>query len=546
MTHEMEESPLTKAHDHARAAANATHQSETTVAVNEHTLAAGEFAKAAEHTTSIEALRTLDLLQEHHQLLSELLKLPLSRQAQPAEGEDKQASDTTAGPVAEDAPARSEQSGISADSAKSAAPPSLAQKKRYPAGRPTTSSIATSLASARGIKSRNRSHLVPPSVTNDQAPGNLEVLSPRKEGSQLKMQNVLDQNGRPGWVPPTAGSPRTDTHRKKDQEVLRKLPEEQTATSEDGYSRFYNTFGTWINRLSAPLAFAGLPLIAEEPAATSPEQPPEPPAATEKATSSSSSSSRRSKYKAPASIAEPDLSKIYSRATMRAISASGGNPNESFYVVPTSGHTMSYANILSYADKEKRRLEASLHSGGDMSLIEEDEEDFVDARESPSAPTSPLLRRRAGGSRSSRPAAPPSKTVEELALENKGLKDMLDKLSRRLHAFEASAQNSTLALAESMRFMRPGSPHQSLGGGDDAAALRSKNRELENQVASAMQRMEELEKEHQKMERTVFKYREKWEQLKAGAKARREAQSGTAGAGAANAERGEGKELDES
>ncbi|ROT40620.1 hypothetical protein SODALDRAFT_321931 [Sodiomyces alkalinus F11] len=556
----MEESPLTKAHDHARAAASATHQTETTVAINEHTLAAGEFAKAAEHTTSVEALRTLELLQEHHQRLSELLKLPLHRQAQPAEGHDKHASETTAGPVTEDAPAKSEQSGTSADSAKYAVPPSLTQKKRYPAGRPTTSSIATSLASARGIRSRNRGHPVPPSVTNDQAPGSLEV-SPRKDGPQLTMQDVLDQNGRPGWVPPTAGSPRTDTHWKKEQEApLRKSSEEQTGASEDGYSRFYNTFGTLINRLSAPLAFAGLPLIAEESStATSQEQLSDPPTATAKATSSASSSSfsssRRNKHKAPPSIAEPDLSKIYSRATMRAISANGGNPNESFYVVPTSGHTMSYANILSYADKEKRRLEASLHSGGDLSLIDEDEDDFVDARESPSGPPSPTLRRRTGGGRS-RPAAsgtPPSKTVEELALENKSLKDMLDKLSRRLHAFEASAQNSSLALAESMRFMRPGSPLQSHGGsaaaagGDDAAALRLKNKELERQVESAIQRMEELEREHQKMERTIFKYREKWEQLKAGAKARRVAQSGTASVdNAANAARGEEKESGES
>lgn len=510
--------------------------------MNEHTLAAGEFAKAAEQTTSIEALRTLDLLQEHHQRLADLLKLPLSRQAQPAEGEEKQASDSTAGTDTEDARAKSEQSGPSADSTKSTAPPSLAQKKRYSAGRPTTSSIATSLASARGIRSQNRSHPVPPSFTSDQAPGNLEVMSPRKEGSQLKMQNVLDQNGRPGWVPPTAGSPRTDTHKKKEQETM------QTTTSEDGYSRFYNTFGTLINRLSAPLAFAGLPLIAEEPTATNTEQPSEPPTATEK-TTPSSTSSRRNKHKVPppptpSSIAEPDLSKIYSRATMRAISAGGGNPSESFYVVPTSGHTMSYANILSYADKEKRRLEASLHSGGgggggDMSLIEEDEEDFVDARESPSAPASPVMKRRPGGSRSRQAHAPPSKTAEELALENQSLRDMLDKLSRRLHAFEASAQNSSLALAESMRLMRPGSPLQPIGGGEDAAALRAKNRELENQVASTMQRMEELEREHQKMERTIFKYRDKWEQLKAGAKARREAQNG------ANSGKGEGKESEE-
>ncbi|CRK48772.1 hypothetical protein BN1723_020649, partial [Verticillium longisporum] len=66
---------------------------------------------------------------------------------------------------------------------------------------------------------------------------------------------------------------------------------------------------------------------------------------------------------------------------MRAMS--GQNPNESFYVVPTSGHTMSYANILNFADKEKRRMDASLHVGGDSGRFEDDEDDFVDARDTP-------------------------------------------------------------------------------------------------------------------------------------------------------------------
>ncbi|GKT93014.1 hypothetical protein Ct61P_10864 [Colletotrichum tofieldiae] len=43
----------------------------------------------------------------------------------------------------------------------------------------------------------------------------------------------------------------------------------------------------------------------------------------------------------------------------------------------------------------------------------------------------------------------------------------------------------------------------------------------------AIQRMEALEKENKSMARTLEKYREKWEKLKAGAKARRQAQ-GTA------------------
>ncbi|KAM0280897.1 hypothetical protein ACHAQH_003786 [Verticillium albo-atrum] len=507
----MEESPLTKAHDHARAAANAS----TTVAINEHTLAAGEFANAAQTTTSIEALRTLKLLEEHHLRLSELLKLP-ERHIEPIEVDEKQSNKTAK--ITNDATSQGEQL-AAAPPAKKGPVPSLLQSKRYQAARPMTSSIASNLASARGIKARDRGQPVPPSVTNDQAPGNLEV-SPRSERSKSKMQNVLDQSGRPGWVPPAAGPSRAETQRVKEPEA----EEAAAAPSDDGYSRFYNTFGTIMNRLSAPLAFAGLPLIAEESALQE---------VAETWTAEASPPVKRVRHKSPAAPAEPDLSKIYSRATMRAMS--GQNPNESFYVVPTSGHTMSYANILNFADKERRRMDASLHVGGDSGRFEDDEDDFVDARELPAAPPSPTRRRGRGNASIANQARSSTsgsyKTAEELAMENKSLKDVLDKLSRRLHAFEASAQNSSLALAESMRFRRPTSPLATSGGapvvamgGEDAAALKAKNKELEEQMASAVQRMEALEKEHQKMERTLAKYREKWEKLKAGAKARREAQ----------------------
>ncbi|KAF4778763.1 hypothetical protein HER10_EVM0010126 [Colletotrichum scovillei] len=560
----MDESSLVKAHDHAKAASNAQHQSETTVAINEHALAAGEFANAARSTSSIEALRTLKLLEEHHQRLAELLKIPFDRRAAAAsqnpssetidEKHESQASDATSDVSSPDdgrtksGSGQQQQSAGGSPVATAKGVPSLAQQRRYPS-REMTSSIASNLASARGIRgSRNRSQPIPPSVTNDQAPGNMEV-QPRRDGSRTKMQSVLDQSGKPGWIPPTADSPRRETEPRKTEEVA------SPAASDDGYSRFYSTFGNIINRLSAPLAFAGLPLITEESSSvTSSSSVPEPHAETPPEPAPAKRSNRLKP--SPAAPAEPDLSKIYSRATLRAISAS--NPNDSFYVVPTSGHTMSYANILNFADKEKRRLEASLHSGvsgggggaGD-SLIEDDEDDFVDARESPSmmmaAPTSPGVRRR-GTAAKPKSEQNLKNTVEELYLENRGLKDMLDKLSKRLHAFEATAQNSSLALAESIRLRRPGSPatvgaspFTSGGGGGGGmsstdAVLKARNKELEEQMAMAMQRMEALEKENRTMARTLEKYREKWEKLKAGAKARRQAQGGA----------GESAEADES
>ncbi|KAK1473998.1 hypothetical protein CCUS01_05588 [Colletotrichum cuscutae] len=543
---------ITQAHDHAKAASNAQHQSETTVAINEHALAAGEFANAARSTSSIEALRTLKLLEEHHQRLAELLKIPFDRRAAASqnpssdtidEKQESQASDATSAVSSPDDGRSKSRSGQQQQSAGGSpvatvkGVPSLAQQRRYPS-REMTSSIASNLASARGIRgSRNRSQPIPPSVTNDQAPGNMEVQA-RRDGSRTKMQNVLDQSGKPGWIPPTADSPRRETEPKKTEEVV-------SPASDDGYSRFYSTFGNIIHRLSAPLAFAGLPLITEESSSiTSSSSVPEPHAETPPEPAPAKRSNRLKP--SPAAPAEPDLSKIYSRATLRAISAN--NPNDSFYVVPTSGHTMSYANILNFADKEKRRLEASFHSGvsgggggaGD-SLIEDDEDDFVDARESPSmmmaAPTSPGVSRRRGASGKPKTEQNLKNTVEELYLENRGLKDMLDKLSKRLHAFEATAQNSSLALAESIRLRRPGSPATvgaspfTTGGGGGGmsstdAVLKARNKEVEEQMAMAMQRMEALEKENRTMARTLEKYREKWEKLKAGAKARRQAQGG--------------------
>ncbi len=101
---------------------------------------------------------------------------------------------------------------------------------------------------------------------------------------------------------------------------------------------------------------------------------------------------------------------------------------------------------------------------------------------------------------------------------------MLDKLSKRLHAFEANAQNSHMALQESIRFMRPGSPLSSSGGKPAPTVdegLKTRMKELEDELALAVKQRERLEKENGRMEKNLEMYRDKWEKLKAGAKARR-------------------------
>ncbi|TQS32784.1 hypothetical protein Golomagni_06892 [Golovinomyces magnicellulatus] len=370
-----------------------------------------------------------------------------------------------------------------------------------------SSSIANNLASARGIRSSYRVHPLNPSVSSEQAPGNVDP-HPRRDGSKSKMQSLMEhQPGKPTWVPPTPVNARSEGKSKTPTSSPR--PDAAPPVDDGGYGKFYNTFGSLINKISAPLAFAGLPLIQEE--SGSQELPPQ---QQQQQSTESSPPSKSHKQKSASSSMEPDLSKIYSKATMKALAREGHAPHESFYVVPTSGHTMSYANILSYAEKEKRRLA----HGDSFEGTQDDDDDFVDARETPISLSSLSAgaKRRVGRGRTEREL---NNTIEELHTENQSLKDMLDKLSKRLQMFETSAQSSAMALAESYRLMRPSSPNATT---DEASRLRG--HEAEEQLASVTKQMEKLERDNRKMQKTLEKYRDKWELLKAGAKARRDGQ----------------------
>lgn len=531
----MDASPLVRAHDHAHAAAVATRQpSDTTVAISEHAHAAGEFANAARHTTSVEALRTLKLLEDHHQRLAALLKLP--PQSAPSASPSSSLQDPVSGRVPADdedssgekSPHRSEkarsvvvvvENGAAprkdAHARASAAVAGRSQPHRF-ASRDMSSSIASNLASARGIRSKYRGQPLSPSISSDQAPGNVDP-HPRRDGSRIMMQTIMDHTGKPTWVPPTSSSPSSSPQRPpRSRESSPRVDADSATVDEGGYARFYNTFGSLISKISAPLAFAGLPLIQEESCPVSESAP----ALDASAPGSPTPSSPKRKS---SRLQDPDLSKIYSRATMKALARDGHVASDSFYVVPTSRHTMSYANILSYAEKEKRRFGASA-LGEFLAPGEDDDDDFVDARETPVSLSPGAARRkavRAHGERELR------NNIEELSLENKSLKDMLDNVSKRLHVFEASSQHSAMALAESYRFMRPSSPTATVPSGKPVdEALRRRAQDTEEQLAAALRQMERLEKDNRKMQRTLDKYREKWETLKAGAKARREAQVG--------------------
>jgi hypothetical protein len=179
-----------------------------------------------------------------------------------------------------------------------------------------------------------------------------------------------------------------------------------------------------------------------------------------------------------------------------------------------------------------------MHSENPDLFADPEEDDFVDARETP-MPVSPTASKRL------RPVSPAKgrkkpnnmemeQKVEELDMENQSLKGVVDKLSKRLHAFEMAAQNSSMALQESMRLMRDMSPARTLSressgksqattgdvGGDEA--LKKRVLELEEHVQLGGKEIERLGRENEKLRGVVARYRERWEKLKEGAKTRRE------------------------
>jgi uncharacterized coiled-coil protein SlyX len=452
----------------------------------------------------------LRLLEQHHQRLSELLRYPSENppsttSAEPDVQVVAEKPLSTSAAVAELRASKSDLGPRSQSPLRN--PPSLQHPRRLPP-RDLSSSIASNLASARGIRANYTRQPLSPSVSTHQAPGSLEAL-PRRDGKRPKVPSI-PEHAQPSWVPPTQAAPQKVASQIATAKTSA-VPEQASTSTEEGFSRFYNTFESILSKLSAPLAFAGLPLISEEGPAPSAPEP--------------TSSKKRYSGSKERTGSDPDLTKYISRAALRASARDGQSGNDSFYVVPTTGHTASYAQIMSFDQKEKRRMAASIHSENpDVFSEPNEEDDFVDARETP-MPTSPSFTRK--GSSRKLSGRDLENKVEELDMENKSLKDCIDKLSKRLHAFEMSAQQSSMALQESMRLMRPVSPAREQAsdrGGDDA--LQRRVLELEEHVALGGKEIDRLGKENEKLKTVVARYRERWEKLKEGAKTRREGGAG--------------------
>jgi regulator of replication initiation timing len=384
-----------------------------------------------------------------------------------------------------------------------------------------------------------------------------------------------------------------------------------SSPSNEGFRRFYSAFGDVITAFSAPLAFTALPLLggtdsSHETSSQRPHSPPEPkPKQSQKSRQKPSSpDSSRTSIKS----SEPDLASLISKPALHALRDNqSGTPlgpfakNESFYLVPTSGGTISYASIVrdpahphhAAQDPHLDSIAEGDGEGAGSHLRTSSHEEFVDARESigPPSPTKPRRHGSTGTSASSKGTSGVTtaatiragrgtglKTMEELLLENETLRAVMDKQAKRLSMWETTSQNSYHALAQSFRarggyataggFKQQNSDPTALaqalaggagappvppipaqfqglgqgqsaggggGGGQTSAARQQQSKdlekatrkiaELEARLGDLTARLEsvqgenaELVKENQHMAKTIGRYREQWEKLKAGAR----------------------------
>ncbi|PLB43229.1 hypothetical protein P170DRAFT_441683 [Aspergillus steynii IBT 23096] len=527
----MDAAPLTLAHTHARNAVLETRKSNPVAASEEHDLAAGEFATAAQNSSDPQALRTLHLLEQHHKRLAQILRF--QHENPPSAGVNTPLSPTESGtPKASPSIQDAQQQ-----------PPKLSGNTRLP--KRETSSIASNLASARGIPSQpRRATPASPTLSSQQAgarmtegPAKIRTSESRLRGTQLhsprdRMYRTSSTSKQP-WSPPAASPTDVTSQQYVPSDAVEPRRRSRQPDTEEPFQRFYSTFEGLISKLSAPLAFAGLPLGSD----ASPQAESSRKSAAETKLDRHQATSGRSSQSA-----EPDISRIFSRAALQAIrdtpgggSGAGGptgGPAESFYVVPTTGGTVSYAGILSRAEKEARR-----------NSLEEGDEDFVDARETPGSPE--LRHSFTGGSKSKSSRANDKlttnlqnpKTMEELQMENQALRHLSDTLSKRLHMWEVNAQSSSIALQQSLKAMH----HQNIPSPEHhpqaSSAIASPTAPLSTQPSMIEhdQRVKELEdmirrgekdlakasRENEKLRNVLDRYRDRWEKLKETAKTRR-------------------------
>lgn len=352
---------------------------------------------------------------------------------------------------------------------------------------------------------------------------------PRPKAGESRLRDVPNKNrqsrtpaSRQPWSPPLPSTTEITSHQVVPRDTT-EPPRTNTKASvaDEPFQRFYSTFEGLMSKISAPLAFAGLPLTSED-------------AANRKSPAEAKLDRHHATQGRKSSLQHLDVNKLFSASALRSIQdtpgASPGNPAESFYVVPTTGGTMSYADILTRAQKEARR-----------NSVDDGEDDFVDAREIPSpemlqGSTKKSPQRRTGGPSSKANTLQNQKTMEELQMENHTLKQISDNLSKRLHMWEVNAQSSSMALQQSLRAMHhnnTGSPDHVFPAHSGATSIAGPSvseadpriKELEEIVRRGERELERIGRENDKLKNTLGHYRVRWEKLKEGAKTRRESRA---------------------
>lgn len=410
-------------------------------------------------------MRILKLLEAHHQKLAQIIRakdIVAKRVSLPDTATTNTVEDPTSSP--------GETPPFPQLPAETSERPSSKSIRKMAERRDSSPALAKDMASRRGIPqtSHRRVQSIAPNVSPLQAIGKTTDAAARQStgGPQAKVES--------------GHKDMTSTNK---QALVG-----QSIDADGGFSRFYSNLTSGpLSKLSSMLAFTGLPLM-------------------EDGQDESTGHSKAGVKTSVRATTGPDVKQIFSKAALRAIeeqqrsqgfSGNAFGPGESFYMIPTSGGTASYANILTRAQCEEQRQHGVIGS-----------DEFEDARETAGG-HSPLPGRGQvvlNGTGSVR--------EEELQIENATLKQILDKLSHRLQEFESHAQDASMAaLNQSLASVRT---HGTAHNQDSDDKVRAMEVRLENE----MKQREALYLENQKQEKIIAKYRNHWEDLKKSARAK--------------------------
>ncbi|KAF2225352.1 hypothetical protein BDZ85DRAFT_280530 [Elsinoe ampelina] len=490
----MEESPLVvastailrdRAHSHARRAAEETSKARLTVAGSEHESAAEQYARAVEDTSDVEVLRILKLLEDHHSKLAQIVKAKDEFSKKVSATEIKRAEEEAIqDEVASQAPT------VTLSGPAQTASPEKLTTTAFLKSRDAPSSLAKDIASRRGI----------PQSQSRRNPGAASTLSPIQATGRMSnppRSIVTGQHPKP----PSSGHSHTSPSSSVE------------SPADEGFSRFYSQLTSGpLSKLSSMLAFTGLPLTEPEDSLSASTSP-----------SASTHPTQKEKSATSARVSTgPDVNALFSRAALKALEEQQRHPGpafgpgESFYVIPTSGGTASYANILTKTREELRG------QGGSK-----DEDEFVDAREDLESNPEMDVKSKSKHKTSVIPAVNDTDNTlreEELQIENAALKQILDKLSHRLQAFESHAQDASMAMMnQSIVSHHSRSPMGGAGTAGVREEMEERMRAMEAQLEREMKEREKLSMESQKQKLVIAKYRSHWEQLKDSARAREKA-----------------------